>query len=478
MTTYNVPLIIRGGLYQGDDLVFSGRGDQIEFSTPDVGKVLDELMLTSPNALSDLYTISFGEIVEYLDNLGRRLSFSSNEHLQQAFELSSAVTGLTEPLLRQCYETLGSLFRADFVREVADSTVGIDYLDGWVEQAQNDGSTISIRAFGARTVHVVAGNVPSVSATTIVRNAICRSDGIIKAPSNDPLTASAIARTMIDMAPDHCLTKHLSVVYWKGGNQEIEDRIYRPQNIEKIVAWGGFSSVSHIRKYIQPGIDLVALDPKLSSTIIGPEAFASDRAMLEAAERLAMDIGALNQEGCVNSRVIYAVCGSDADGIALANSFGAHVYTALVALPEHFSGAVRMLDRSLASEIRGLSSAQEWYKVIGGGNEGGVIVSQIDSPVDFAHLLMNRVANIVPIDDLNTALRAVNAYTQTVGIYPDQLKTELRDALSLAGAQRLVCLGGAARPSYSGPQDAIEPLRRMCKWIIDETRPAEQIMAL
>jgi hypothetical protein len=62
----------------------------------------------------------------------------------------------------------------------------------------------------------------------------------------------------------------------------------------------------------------------------------------------------------------------------------------------------------------------------------------------------------------------VNAYTQTIGIYPESLKESLRDALGLHGAQRLVSLGFAADPNLALPQDAIEPMRRMVKWIVDE----------
>ena len=58
---------------------------------------------------------------------------------------------------------------------------------------------------------------------------------------------------------------------------------------------------------------------------------------------------------------------------------------------------------------------------------------------------------------------------QTIGVYPDSLKEELRDRLALAGAQRLTSLGYAADANVALPQDAIEPVRRMVKWIVDET---------
>src|SRR5690606_6194160 len=132
------------------------------------------------------------------------------------------------------------------------------------------------------------------------------SDAIIKLPSNDPLTAIAAVRTMIDIDPKHPLTGHLSAGYWKGCDEAIESRIYQPRNIEKIIAWGGFSSITHITKYLQPGIDLITLDLKHSTTIIGKEAYATPEVIADVVQRAACDAAAFNQELCANARVIYA----------------------------------------------------------------------------------------------------------------------------------------------------------------------------
>ena len=88
-----------------------------------------------------------------------------------------------------------------FVREMVDATIGIDHLEGWVEQKLVDGRRQRIRAFGSRAVHIVAGNSPVLSGVSVIRNAVTRSDAIIKTPSNDPLTAVAIARTMVRDGP-------------------------------------------------------------------------------------------------------------------------------------------------------------------------------------------------------------------------------------------------------------------------------------
>jgi hypothetical protein len=468
MAKFHVPLIIRGSIIDDQDLEFGGRRGGAAFTTPDVKKHAHALPLDTPSALSDLYTLTFSEILEYMGELHGRMSFERNPHLQEAFELARTTSGLTEPLLRRTYQMMRDCFDPKFVREFADSSIGIAYLDGWVAKRMENGALVSIRAIGARAVHIVAGNSPLVSSMTVMRNAVLRSDAIIKTPSNDPLTATACARTMVEMAPLHPLTRHLSVAYWKGGDTSFEELLYRPKNIEKIVAWGGFASITHIAKYIQPGIDLITLDPKLSSSIIGKAAFRDAATMLDAAERMAIDIGSNNQEACLNARVAYVESGTDTSGLHNANQFGEMVYAALQALPPALSTPVRRVDPELAEEIQSLKMMSDEHRVIGGGNNGAIIVSQTSEPVDFARILANRVCNLVPVDDLEIPIRSVTAYTQTIGIYPDALKAQLRDRLAFHGAQRFVSLGYAARMSYAGPHDGLEPLRRMCKWIIEE----------
>ncbi|MBW2295013.1 MAG: long-chain-fatty-acyl-CoA reductase [Deltaproteobacteria bacterium] len=476
MIDFRVPLFIRGEVIEGDWTGFGGRGAGVRFEAPNPHKFVDRLALSGPMAMSDLHELPFEEILDVLEELGNALDFEKNAHIQEAYAAGLAASNYPAEILRNSYLTLPHVFRRENVREIAESRIGIDYLEGWVSQVMADGRELRIRAFGARSVHIPAGNGGLVSAITIIRNAITRGDAIIKAPSNDPLTAMAIARTLADIAPDHPLTRHLVVAYWKGGDRELEEKLYRPQCIEKIIAWGGFASVKHVTRYIQPGLELIALDPKRSTTIIGPEAFEDEETLREVALRAACDIGVANQEACASARVIYVLCGTDAAGLEKINRLGEYIYRALVELPSHISSKPRSFDRELRDHIDASRMTEDWFRVIGGEqNEGAVIVSQIDEPVDYSPMLSGRVANLVPVDHIDSVTRAVTAYTQTVGIYPESLKQALRDRLPLFGAQRLTSLGYACHVSTAMPQDAIEPVRRMCKWIVDETCDPERV---
>jgi hypothetical protein len=464
-TEFAVPAFVRGTVVDRDWVTFEG------FRAPDPHRLVEQLPLSDPLALRDVQELPFEEIVAYLHALGEALVLERNVHLQEALERSSIYSDMTAPLVRSSLEQLPALFAPALVTELAEATIGIAPLEGWVPRRMSDGRTANVRAFGARAVHLIAGNSPLIAALTVIRNAVARSDAIVKLPSNDPLTTLAIARTMGELAPDHPITQHLAVAYWKGGDKRFEERLLQPAAVEKIVAWGGFASVTHVLRYVQPGLELISLDPKRSATIIGPEAFDSDATLADVALSAATDIGALNQLGCVNARVIYLVCGTDPGGVERANRLGAAIYEQLLMLPESLSTKPKWLDPELSGEIEALRASPEWYRVFGGGADGGgaVIVSQLDEPVAFHRRLSGRVANLVPIDDAADAVRMMNAYTQTVGVYPEALKERLRDVVPLHGAQRLVSLGYAAHPSVALPQDAIEPLRRMVKWIVDES---------
>lgn len=473
-----IPLVVRGEVIDDPALEYPGRHHGFTLCTPDTFSHVQRMCAPNAEQLEDLHALKFEEIEDYLDCLGQALSLEKNAYLTEALEQASETATLPTTVLRALYASLGAMFRAKRVRALADHLIGIEHLDGWVEHRPLTPSAMAVRvrAFGSRCVHIIAGNSPTIAATTIVRNAITRSDAIIKLPSNDVLTAVAIARTMIEMAPDHPLTRHLTVAYWKGGDARIESVLYDSRHVDKIVAWGGLDSIRHIVGVLQPGIDLITFDPKLSGSIISPEDPADERALHDIADRLARDIAVMNQEGCFNTRVAWIVCDTHAASLRCAERLGELTRAAMQKLPQDLSAAPRRFDSELAAEVKALRlNGGGGFRVYGGEHRlGTIIVSLHDAPVDFAHMLSDRVANLVPVDDLSTAMRFVSVHTQTISVYPESLKRRIRDTLALRGAQRIVSLGHAADVTNLGiAHDGMEPLRRLCRWIIEESSDGE-----
>lgn len=475
----DIPLIIRGRIIEPDhDAVEFGGRSGARFRQPDPHKYADQLVLANPDKLRDLHDTPIDDIIDFLAELGPRLHIDKNPLMQTAFELALQAGEMTPSVLRPVYEQFPGLFARDRLNGRVDRMIGKNYLDGWVEQGRPGASTIRIRAVGTRQLHIIAGNVPITAALTVIGAALTKGDCLIKTPSNDPFTAPAILRTMIDLDPDHPVTRHLSAAYWKGGDEEIERRIIRPSRIEKLTAWGGMASMTHIRKYLVPGIELIALNPKLSISIVGREALESTEAMEEPAVGVALMAGRMNQTACSSTRIVYVECDDTEEDLARLEEFGHAIHRAFLALPPHESTAPKRPDPDLEDELRALALDDEFYRVIGDTSSAGVVVSRTaDEPVEFADRLNNRIVNLVPVPDITKVSRWVSEETQTVGIHPEALRERLRESLALCGVQRTLPLGTSfhmqsrddAEQSHGLPHDGTEPLRRSVRWVIDQS---------
>jgi hypothetical protein len=225
-----------------------------------------------------------------------------------------------------------------------------------------------------------------------------------------------------------------------------------------------------VTKYIQPGLELISLDPKRSASVVGADALKTEALLRETALRIATDVGAVNQTACASCRVVYVMSGTDKAGIEKISRLGKLVYEGIMQLPPDLSTKPKSYDSELKSNLDALRLDDDWYEVVGGRDgEGAVIVSHLAEPVNFVESLADRTVNLVPVDTLDEVLGAVDAYTQTVGVFPDDLMPIIRHKMALHGGQRFVSLGYAFNgPGLVGPQDGIEPLRRMCKWIVSE----------
>lgn len=475
--TYEIPIITRGTVIMpGDDAIeFAGRGGAV-FRTPDPHKHINQLVLGNPARLQDLMDRPMSDIVDFLAEVGKRLRLDDNPLLQESFALGLEAGGLSEPILRGVYDDLPHSFSPDSLLAQADSTIGIDYLDGWVP-ADGEHGHCRVRAVGTRQLHITAGNVPVVAALTIVRGALTKSDVLIKAPSNDPLTANAIARTLIEVDANHPVTKHVAVAYWKGGDEFMDSQIVRTSRIDKITAWGGMASVRHIQKYLTPGIDLTAMNPKFSMSVIGKEALENEAALEEAAMGIAVISGFFNQTACSNTRIVYVESGTEDEEIEKVVELGRKMLAAYEQLPPAISTVAAGPNRDLDAELDAVALEDDFYHVEGDTVNGGFVVSKFSDRVDFYGDLNNRVVNFVPMEDLLEIIQWCDDTTQTVGVYPESLRDRLLDPLALAGVQRMVPLEGSDPMTIfeamhhlppGMPHDGIEPLRRNVRWVIDQ----------
>jgi hypothetical protein len=448
---------VQGVLVEGDDVRHRSRDLGADFATPAID--LDALIMPR-SRLPPMLDVKVSEIIDFLVEAGERLRLDCNPYLQECLELIAATNPLPRRIVENLYRETPYFLNRQLLESIVDSNFAHrDALDGWVERVDPHGNKGAVRAFPPRMVHMLAGNAPSGCVSSIAQGALVKAVNIFKMPSSDPFTTVAVLRTMAEIDPTHPVVRSMSAVYWQGGDTSIERTLYRPQYIDKIVAWGGGEAINNVIQYLGPGIQLVSFDPKSSISMIGREAFASDETVAEVAERLAADTTVFNQDACLASR--YAFVEGDQIQVEslctkLIERLGVdRVFASAVAPP---------ISAEIRDEIEVMTAMGD-LKVWGRFDGRGLVILS-DRPVEFHP--SNKTSNVVIVPSLDDAVRYVNVATQTIGIFPYVRKAQLRDRLASAGAQRVCRLGTADAHVLGSPHDAMYPLQRFVHWMGDD----------
>jgi hypothetical protein len=449
--------VVKGEFVDGDDVVHAPR-DGRAFSTPKLD--LNQLVWPRAEPIPAL-NVPVAEVIDLLVATGERLASDPDGLLAQACELMTHTSPYERRIVENSFEDLPRSFEADRIRFQIDQELGgPEVVDGWRLIERPDGKTAKVRAFPARVVHIVAGNTPSVSAWSFVMGAVTKGMNLYKLPSNDLFTLPAIIGTMAAVSPGHPITQSASAVYWRGGDESVESVLFRPQYFDKIAAWGGEGTIKGVGKYMGPGLELIAFDPKTSVSLIGREALIDDETIESVARLAAEDATSFNQETCSSSR--FQFIEGDLDRV---DQFCAAL-ARLLPLDRRYSSATgRSLPGEAREEIDMLRQLGAQYRVWGNYDGGGLVVRS-DEPVEFHPT--HKTVNVVRVDSLKGAARFANVATQTVGVYPPERKDEIRDLFASVGVQRIVSLGDANSGYHGLPHDGFRPLHRLVRWIGDQ----------
>lgn len=453
-----VPHVIAGRIVEDFAREYPGSAGGLPFVTPEID--LDGLFHRRTE-LPPAYHLSTAEVIDFLVATGERLSLETNQWLADAVDATAYANPLDRRVLENIYRGITFFFKRETLEfEVEHALGGRDVLDGWKDVVDVTGRTVRVRAFPSRMVHILAGNSPGVAASSITRSALSKSLSVLKLPSNDLFTASAILRTMAEIDPDHPVLKSFSAVYWRGGDVDVENFLYRPQFFDKIVVWGGESAVRNVIKYLGPGIQMVAFDPKVSISMIGREVHASDETLLEVANLAAEDVQLLDQEACAASRFQF-VEGSEAQVDRYCEILCERMHV------DREMGSARAVPppAQVVEEVEALRYFEPMYRAWG-DTQGGGLVLRSPEPVTFHPI--GKVVNVIRVDSLADALGFANPATQTVGVWPPERKTEIRDQLCAAGVQRVIMLGDGDKMFPGLPHDGFLPLHRFVNWVADE----------
>jgi hypothetical protein len=443
-----------------------------------------ELVNDDPDAVArELLPLSADDILSYLETVLAFLVRNAPLALRVR-ELCRLTAPFPDAMLDGWFSSFPASFSREAGRRMIDTELscwgrpGGDFLDGWVEipaipspewlrdyaghnpdiAASGSPSNVKVylRAMPTRQLHITAGNAPEVPLVSALRAILTRSPAVIKLPYGAVLPGALIAVAAASAAPDHPLTRHLSLVYWPGGDETIEGQLFASGAFDRVVVWGSPETVASVTSrslYTRT----VCLNPRYGVGLIGQEAFAGR--LEEAVRNAALDVMAYNQKACTSSLVHY-VEGTEEQADRYADALSEvlkHWETVMPNfVPPTDTGRIKRMRR-------GRYAAGRWHvHESEAGFASGVVV--VPGEFDILEHPMCRLVVVRPVASLETALKYITPAVSAAGIFPEDRRLALRDRIASRGISGVLPLGSADRIFSGMPHDGMRVLNELVDW--------------
>jgi hypothetical protein len=430
----------------------------------------------------DLLRLPVREVLDYLGAI-RDVLKDAPRLLGEAATMSQSAMTLDPRSLHLSFQMLPFLLDPDAVGEAIDRELGMpgvpgrQFFDAWVpvpsrvhrgmnsrtrdalfpsSPVADAGSSICVRAVPTRQLHVTAGNSPLLPFLSWLRAMATKGAAVIKCPAEATATTAVLALAMDAVDPRHPIARHSSLVYWKGGDRQIEDVLLAPNVFDRLVVWGSSEAVGDLVQR-SSHLKTVVFRPRYGVSLIGREAIRSDPEGV--ARAAASDATISNQQACLSSLVHY-VEGSEEEAVRYCDALAGALSRWDEALPAPRSdaavGRLRRLQRGAGLDGR-------WWQNPGSHGPGSAVVLMRDG-FEIATHPMCRLVVVRPVARLSDAIELLTPAVSTVGVAPESCRLELRDRIAAAGVSNIMPLGECERAYAGMPHDGLRMLSELVNW--------------
>lgn len=395
-----------------------------------------------------LRELSIDDLTIFFDRVREQWTAPGNRWRELAIELGSATTGYSPLMTKSDVDYLGHTLHRSKQYDFIETDLGDPHLlDEWRP----------VKAVYGRcqpkgvVAHVMVGNVPLASLFTIYRSLITKNITVAKLPRRDVASALCFANCIYDTDPEHPVTRALSVLYWEPESQ-VEEVVLGGADV--VTAWGRGETIDSLRRRLPQGTDFVEFGPKRSLAIV------LDTDDLDTlAVKLAFDVVTYDQEACFSTQEIFVREDAPAVGRAIADALAR--FEQLVPRRTLTADGDAHIQRARLEAV-----AEGWEVVSSTGTDWTVVVT--DGPTAIPEHPLARFVYVHPIRSVEEAVATLDRNVQTVSFAPWSQLWEHADALTAAGADRIVQVGRMTRFRPGFTHDGVHPLRQMVRWVTVE----------
>ncbi|MFX1294145.1 MAG: acyl-CoA reductase [Promethearchaeota archaeon] len=300
----DLPSLICGKYTRRKDekLKIKRRNKKIEIGFPSLSsKEVKLAAILLKKSLKQSHDRTIRETVDILNQVYNLWINPNYEIRKEAEEILSIVTGQSKRLIKFELNEVIKLFEKENLLKFLGSQIdNIDYLDQWIKKgdiflhAQPKGSIL----------HNLAGNAFVLGPISLLYGIITKNVNLAKIASTEPYFVVRFIQSIYDV--DKKFARELAVIYWKGGHKDIYKFLFDEELIDGVIAWGGYKSISNLKKLsAHYGVKFIEHGPKFSFSIITSDFLGNTKLLEKASKEIAKDIVIWNQYACTSPRIIF-----------------------------------------------------------------------------------------------------------------------------------------------------------------------------
>jgi hypothetical protein len=410
---------------------------------------------------------STADVIAALGATGARFLDPTDPLRAEALDGLPEASGLSPAM---CVAVLDGM-AADWTAERLTSLVtaelgGLAALDGFVRRGARSAMAIG----PALCVQIVAGGVPGVGVTALLRSLVLKGPTLLKPGRGDVVLPRLFLRALAGVDP--ALAESVAVLYWPGGSREHEDAALACADV--VTVYGSDETVRDLRARTPVTARFVPYHHRVSVGVVGRDALTA-KAVERTAGEVAEAVALFDQHGCVSPQAIYVeeggACAPPAFTERLASAFadlerrlpGGRLDAAASSTLQQARGTAELLSASGGGQVRH-GHAAPWTVVF---EPAGVPFGPTGGPLAGPTAgRWVRVRPIADVADLPGLLAPLGPHLQTVGVagLGDRLP-EVARALGEMGASRIAPFDSVAFPPAWWHHDGRSPLLDLVRWV-------------
>jgi hypothetical protein len=438
-----------------------------------VGALCDTLREARPR-LSDR---DAADLASALGRVGERFLDPGDPLRREALELLPRTSGLSPEMAVAVLDGMAADWTEARLAALLSADLGdAAVLDGFVDSGVRPGRVMAVGP--ALCVQIVAGSVPGVGVSAILRSLLVKGPTLLKPGRGDVVLPVLFARGLAEA--DRALAAALAVVYWPGGDRALEDAALARADV--VTAYGSDATVRDLRARAPVTARFVAYHHRVSVGVVGRGALTAAAADATAAD-VARAIGLFDQRGCVSPQIVYVEEGCERSPEEFAEALARALAELEGRLP---TGPLELAEAASLHQTRGtaeLLAAAAGGRVIHGGAAAWTVLFEPQSgasaqsesrgapgvPSPYPAPAAGRVARVRPlasVEALPRLLAPLSGYLQTVGVagLGDRMERVAR-SVATVGASRVVPFAGVPFPPPWWHHDGGGPLTDLVSWI-------------